>query len=41
LLSSDAIIGAVAPNFEEEYKANLVRRGAYAATLMPRAQAAE
>jgi glutathione S-transferase len=41
LLSSDAIIGAVAPNFEEEYKANLVRRGAYAATLMPQAQAAE
>jgi glutathione S-transferase len=41
LLSSDEIVGAVAPNFEEEYKANLVRRGAYAATLMPQAQAAE
>jgi len=41
LLSTDAIVGAVAPNFEEEYKANLLRRGAYAATLMPQAQAAE
>jgi glutathione S-transferase len=41
LLSTDAIVGAVAANFEEEYKANLVRRGAYAATLMPQAQAAE
>jgi glutathione S-transferase len=41
LLSSDEIVGAVASNFEEEYKANLVRRGAYAATLMPQAQAAE
>lgn len=41
LLSSDEIVGAVAGNFVEEYKANLVRRGAYVATLMPQAEAAE
>lgn len=35
LLANDAIVGAVASNFIEEYKANLERRGAYAATLMP------
>lgn len=31
LLATDVIVGAVAPNFVEEYKANLERRGAYAA----------
>jgi len=41
LLSSDAIVGAVANNFVEEYKANLGRRGAYTATLIPQAEAAE
>lgn len=41
LLSSDEIVGAVAGTFVEEYKANLVRRGAYVATLMPQAEAAE
>lgn len=41
LLSTDAIVGAVAPNFEEEYKANLGRRGAFTATLIPQAEAAE
>lgn len=41
LLSSDAIVGAVAPTFVEEYKKNLGRRGAYAATLIEGAVAAE
>jgi glutathione S-transferase len=41
LLSNDAIVGAVASHFEDEYKANLARRGAYAATLIPEAEAAE
>lgn len=35
LLATDVIVGAVAPNFIAEYKANLERRGAYAASLMP------
>jgi len=39
LLANDSIVGAVAPNFAEEYRANLVRRGAYAATLMQPAPA--
>ena len=34
LLTNDLIVAAVAKNFVDEYKANLVRRGAYAATLM-------
>lgn len=41
LLATDDIVGAVADNFDEEYRANLTRRGAYAATLMPQAIAAE
>ena len=41
LLANETVVGAVADTFVEEYKANLVRRGAYAATLMPTAQAAE
>ena len=40
LLASDAIVGAVGPNFVDEYKANLVRRGSYAATLLQPANAA-
>lgn len=40
LLASEAIVGAVASNFAEEYRANLVRRGAYAATLMEPSAAA-
>jgi glutathione S-transferase len=39
LLANDAIVGAVASNFAEEYKANLVRRGSYAATLLQPASA--
>jgi len=41
LLDDDTVVGAVPPNFLTEYRANLVRREAYAATLMPGAQAAE
>ena len=40
LLATDVIVGAVAENFVDEYKANLVRRGAYAATLLPEPAAA-
>ncbi|NND50194.1 MAG: glutathione S-transferase family protein [Rhizobiales bacterium] len=41
LLSDDRVIGAVPENFVSEYRANLGRRGAYVATLMPSAEAAE
>ena len=39
LLSNETVTGAVAPQFVEEFHANLKRRGCYAATLM--AEAAE
>jgi glutathione S-transferase len=41
LLSTDVIVGAVADTFVEEYKKNLVRREAYAGTLIESAVAAE
>lgn len=41
LLANETVVGAVADQFVEEYKANLARRGAYAATLLPTAEAAE
>lgn len=34
LLSNDVVTGAVAPNFEEEFHANLVRREFYVASLI-------
>ncbi len=41
LLADDRVIGAVPENFLTKYRTNLARRGAYAATLMPTAEAAE
>ena len=41
LLGDDRVVGSVPENFLPEYRANLARREAYAATLMPSAEAAE
>ncbi|MGI9384097.1 MAG: glutathione S-transferase family protein [Methyloligellaceae bacterium] len=41
LLSSDTVVGAVAPEFPGAFEANLERRGTYAWTLMTAARAAE
>jgi len=41
LLANATVTGAVAPNFPEEFDANLERRGTYAWTLMNAAAAAE
>ncbi len=41
LLANDVVVGAVAPNFPEEFEANLKRRGTLAWTLMTAAAAAE
>jgi glutathione S-transferase len=41
LLADDRVIGAVPDTFLDLYQANLHRRGAYAATLLPKAEAAE
>lgn len=41
LLANDTIVGAVAPEFTEEFDANLERRGTYAWELMSEAKAAE
>lgn len=41
LLANEAVTGAVASNFPEEFEANLKRRGTYAWSLMKAATAAE
>lgn len=41
LLANETVTGAVAPNFEEEFVANMKRRGAYVATLLAQPSAAE
>ncbi len=41
LLANDTVTGAVAPNFPEEFEANLERRGTYAWALMTADAAAE
>ena len=40
LLADQSVIGAVAPNFAEEFEINAKRRGTYLATLMEAAKAA-
>lgn len=41
LLANETVVGAVPPNFPEEFEANLERRGTYAWALMTAARAAE